>query len=36
VPAQRMDDKRMRELWRLVTNTARLISERTAAGTMEA
>jgi DNA-binding IclR family transcriptional regulator len=28
VPTQRMDDKRIRELWRLVTNTARMISER--------
>ena len=36
VPAQRMDDKRVRELWRLVTNTARMISERVAASKMEA
>ena len=36
VPAQRMNDKRIRELWRLVTGTARLISERVAAGRMEA
>jgi IclR family KDG regulon transcriptional repressor len=35
VPAQRMDDKRIRELWRLVTNTARMISERVAASKME-
>jgi len=36
VPAQRMDDKRVRELWRLVTNTARMISERVAASKTEA
>ena len=36
VPAQRMDDKRIRELWRLVTNTARMISERVVANKMEA
>jgi len=36
VPAQRMDDKRVRELWRLVTNTGRMISERVAASKMEA
>jgi len=36
VPAQRMDDKRIRELWRLVTNTARMISERVVASKMEA
>jgi IclR family KDG regulon transcriptional repressor len=30
VPVQRMDDERVRELWRLVTNTARMISERVA------
>jgi DNA-binding IclR family transcriptional regulator len=31
VPVQRMSDERVRELWRLVTNTARMISERVAA-----
>jgi len=31
VPVQRMNDERVRELWRLVTNTARMISERVAA-----
>jgi IclR family KDG regulon transcriptional repressor len=31
VPVQRMGDERVRELWRLVTNTARMISERVAA-----
>lgn len=31
VPAQRMSDERVRELWRLVTNTARMISGRVAA-----
>jgi IclR family acetate operon transcriptional repressor len=31
VPAQRMSDERVRELWRLVTGTARMISERVAA-----
>jgi DNA-binding IclR family transcriptional regulator len=31
VPLQRMSDERVRELWRLVTNTARMISERVAA-----
>jgi len=36
VPAQRMDDKRIRELRRLVTNTARMISERVVANKMEA
>ena len=36
VPSQRMDDKRIRELWRLVTNTARMISERVVASKMEA
>jgi DNA-binding IclR family transcriptional regulator len=30
VPAQRMNDERIRELWRLVTATARTISERVA------
>jgi DNA-binding IclR family transcriptional regulator len=36
VPAQRMNDERVRELWRLVTGTARMISERVAASKMEA
>jgi DNA-binding IclR family transcriptional regulator len=36
VPVQRMNDERVRELWRMVTSTARLISERVAAGRMEA
>jgi IclR family KDG regulon transcriptional repressor len=31
VPVQRMNDERVRELWRLVTKTARMISERVAA-----
>jgi IclR family KDG regulon transcriptional repressor len=31
VPMQRMGDERVRELWRLVTNTARVVSERVAA-----
>jgi IclR family KDG regulon transcriptional repressor len=31
VPAQRMSDERVRELWRAVTNTARMISERVGA-----
>jgi DNA-binding IclR family transcriptional regulator len=35
VPTQRMDDKRIGELWRLVANTARMISERVAASKME-
>jgi DNA-binding IclR family transcriptional regulator len=36
VPVQRMNDERVRELWRLVTNTARMTSERVAASKMEA
>jgi DNA-binding IclR family transcriptional regulator len=36
VPAQRMSDERVRELWRLVTKSARMISERVAASKMEA
>jgi DNA-binding IclR family transcriptional regulator len=36
VPAQRMGDERVRELWRLVTGTARMISQRVAADKMEA
>jgi IclR family KDG regulon transcriptional repressor len=36
VPVQRMSDERVRELWRLVTNTARMISERVAAEQKEA
>ena len=31
VPMQRMGDERVRELWRLVTSTARVVSERVAA-----
>ena len=31
VPLQRMSDERVRELWRMVTNTARMISERVSA-----
>jgi DNA-binding IclR family transcriptional regulator len=31
VPAQRMSDDRVRELWRMVTGTARMISGRVAA-----
>ncbi|UCF96180.1 MAG: IclR family transcriptional regulator [Spirochaetaceae bacterium] len=36
VPAQRMSDERVRELWRLVTKSARMISERVGASKMEA
>ena len=35
VPVQRMNDERVRELWRMVTGTARMISERAAANKME-
>jgi IclR family KDG regulon transcriptional repressor len=31
VPVQRMSDERVRELWRMVTNKARIVSERVAA-----
>ncbi len=36
VPAQRMSDGRIREFWRLVTGSARLISERVITSRMEA
>ena len=35
VPIQRMGDERVRELWRMLTHTARMISERVAASGME-